>query len=284
MQQLARLLIIAHVLTSATTGFATESVYESPVTLETVFRTNDDPFCRFETDLEPYVDTDSSVVEVDASRLDTPLYAVRSPQFLNREDAEWHGEDLRRIVREPIQTNFIDVTEPIVIRAQNGSMFGAGTRLRFDYSEDYGDEVRIHGQLMTQLTGQFGLDAEATWYDKTRNSDITEELWTGDANIVYKMDVSRIALRFGGGAAYALRDGSADVGYNFTYGTDFYIRRPFLVSGEIDWGQISSDQLFHWRVTVGFVYGSLEIFGGYDSYELGEFEVDGPVAGLGIVF
>ena len=284
MQPFARLLIIAHVLTSATTCFATDSVFQAPITLESVFCTTAEPFCRLDAESNLRTAPDDRGPKLDAPQHDTPTYAMHSPEFLNHHGNERRAEDLQRFRGEPIKPDLIDMTEPLVIRAQNGSMFGAGTRLRFDYSEDYGDEIRIHGQLMTQLTGQLGLDAEATWYDKNRNSDVTGELWTGDANLVYKLDVSRVALRFGGGAAYTLEDGNADVGYNLTYGTDFYIRRPFLVSGEIDWGQISQDQLFHWRVTVGFVYGSLEIFGGYDSYELGEFEIDGPVAGLGIVF
>ncbi|WP_166824939.1 hypothetical protein [Thalassoroseus pseudoceratinae] len=266
MRQSARLLIIAHVLTYAATTYAADELFRSPTDLAEVFRPTDEPFCRFDTSSHTdLLDTESTIADSgDESARRNP-----TPRFDSATQTE---------------IDFIQATEPIVIRAQNGSMFGAGTRLRFDYSEDYNDEVRIHGQLMTQLTGQFGLDAESTWYDKTRNSDIDGELWTGDANLVYKMDVSRITLRFGGGAAYALKDGRADVGYNMTYGTDFYIRRPFLVSGEIDWGEISGDQLFHWRVTTGFVYGSLEIFAGYDSYELGEFDINGPVAGLGIVF
>ena len=258
MRQFSRLLIILLMATYPETSIAADWEFGTLIAPSDVFGPIEEPCFRLD--------------EVIASCV-TP--AEHETTAGSTEADVFYRSDVNDLLRE---------TEAIVIRAQNGGMFGAGTRLRFDYSEDYNDEVRIHGQLMTQLSGQFGMDAEATWYDKTRNSDVVGELWTGDANLVYKLDVSRITLRFGGGAAYALEEGDTKVGYNFTYGTDFYIRRPFLVSGEIDWGQISSDQLFHWRVTAGFVYGSLEIFGGYDSYELGEFDIDGPVAGLGIVF
>jgi hypothetical protein len=187
--------------------------------------------------------------------------------------------------RDTDWTESTDWTEPLVIRAQNGGVFGSLGRLRFDYADDTGDEVRIRGQLMTHLTRQFGLDAEAQWFDASHNSDFDESFWTGDANLVYRLgDTKSMLLRFGLGTNYVLREGDADFGYNLTYGADVFVKRPWLLSGEMDWGAIDGDKLLHWRVTAGAVVGSFEIYAGYDKVDLDRFTSDGPIAGVGWIF
>jgi hypothetical protein len=180
----------------------------------------------------------------------------------------------------------VDLTgEEVVIRAQNGGVFGSLGRLRFDYADDFGDEVRLRGQLMTHITRQLGIDAESIWYDAAHNDGLPRNFWTGDANLVYRIGATkRFLMRFGGGTSYLLRDGDADFGYNLTYGLDFFITRPWLVSAELDWGAISGSKLLHWRVTAGAVWGSLEVYAGYDNYDLGPIDFDGPVAGAGLIF
>jgi hypothetical protein len=138
---------------------------------------------------------------------------------------------------------------------------------------------------MTHITPQLGIDAESIWYDAAHNDGLAQSFWTGDANLVYRLGATRrVLMRFGGGTSYLLRNGSADFGYNLTYGMDFFITRPWLVSAELDWGAISGNQLVHWRVTAGAVWGSLEVYAGYDDYELGPIDFDGPVAGAGLIF
>ena len=192
--------------------------------------------------------------------------------------------------------------EEFVIRADNGWMsaseptiklvrggmprlFGARGRLRGEYGDEFDDVKRIRGQLLLALIGNhIGIDASAnSWEDNRPRPEALGDFWTGDLNLVYSMDAQRIAMRGGAGASWVY-DSELDVGFNTTYGADLFLTRPWLVSGEIDYGKINSEKLFHWRATFGMQLLRAEIYLGYDSYKWNHIRFDGPVAGAGVWF
>lgn len=75
-----------------------------------------------------------------------------------------------------------------------------------------------------------------------------------------------------------------DAGFNFTYGGDWFPIRPFIVSSELDWGEIGHASLFHARITTGVQWHRGEIYAGYDYLDVGNAQLDAWVAGLRLWF
>lgn len=177
--------------------------------------------------------------------------------------------------------------EPTITLVRGGppQLFGARGRLRVEYGDEFDEVQRIRGQMLLNLIGNhIGVDASVnSWEDERPGPNSLGDFWTGDANLVYSMDAQRVAMRGGAGASW-IYDEEVDVGYNTTYGADLFLTRPWLVSGEIDYGKISGEKLFHWRATFGVQLLHAEVYLGYDSYKWNHIRFDGPVAGAGLWF
>ena len=75
-----------------------------------------------------------------------------------------------------------------------------------------------------------------------------------------------------------------DSGFNFTYGGDWFPVRPFIVSGELDWGEIGHSNLVHVRVTAGVEWHRAEVYVGYDYLDVGNAQLGTCLAGVRIWF
>ena len=87
-------------------------------------------------------------------------------------------------------------------------------------------------------------------------------------------------MRSGLGINWVADSAETDVGFNFTYGGDFLLSEPFIMSIETDLGRISGETLFHGRGTIGVNYRLSEIYTGYDYFQIGDAHVSSMVAGL----
>ncbi|MBW3539220.1 MAG: hypothetical protein KY476_03035 [Planctomycetes bacterium] len=158
-------------------------------------------------------------------------------------------------------------------------------RVRGEYGDDFDNQNRIGGSLLLRSQGSLGLDTE--WNYRRRDLPFSrhDKLWTGDANIVYQLAyVQMVSMRGGAGVTWLHNDGELDAGFNFTYGADVFVNRPWLFSGEVDWGRAGGESVFHARGTLGYVLGVWEAYGGWDYYEVGEQAFDGFVAGVSLWF
>lgn len=171
-----------------------------------------------------------------------------------------------------------------LVRGGLPQMFARNGRARIEYGDEFEDVKRIRGQLLWAFRSNIGIDASVnSWQDNRPSPKSLGDFWTGDANLVYSMGAQRVAMRGGVGASW-VHDSDFDLGYNFTYGADLFLTRPWLVSGEIDYGRINGDKLFHWRGSFGVQLLWFEVYVGYDSYQWDKIRFDGPVAGAGLWF
>lgn len=165
-----------------------------------------------------------------------------------------------------------------------GWMTPIGGRFRGLYANDFTEDQTIGGQLLVNTNSYLAIDAEG-YRRRTNYHGGRDEFWNGDANVVFWLPkVKMLAMRTGAGAAWILDHGRTDVGWNITYGADVFIKSPWLFSGVIDYGRISSQKLFHGQATIGVKYDRFELFTGYDYYSLGQREVDGLIGGAGLWF
>lgn len=154
--------------------------------------------------------------------------------------------------------------------------------LRGEYATDFGDQNRAGGSLLFEHSSRFGIDTSADY----RYQDLPvghDDLWTGDFNIVYRFAQSEhVQVRSGLGFNWLSDEIDTDLGFNFTYGADFFPAKPWVISTVIDWGRLGDVSLFHGRATVGLVFDRFDIYTGYDYYDVGGTQLDGFVAGIGV--
>ena len=75
-----------------------------------------------------------------------------------------------------------------------------------------------------------------------------------------------------------------DVGFNFTYGVDWFPINPLVFSSEIDLGSLGHAWLFHVRTSAGVTFKGAEIFAAYDYYDIGDGQLKGLSAGVRLWF
>jgi hypothetical protein len=144
------------------------------------------------------------------------------------------------------------------------------------------DIDRFGGRLLLDSASRFGIDTESNFWTKGLISKPSDELWTGDANLVFRFAESeRVQWRAGAGVNWLSDSARTNTGINFTYGFDWFPVRPWTVSSVIDFGSLGHAGLFHNRTTVGAMIGPTELFAGYDYFAVGSATFHGPVAGVG---
>lgn len=140
---------------------------------------------------------------------------------------------------------------------------------------------RYGGRLVLESASRFGIDTESNYWVEPGSTG-TNHLWTGDANLVFRFAESeRVQFRAGVGVNWLADHGAAEAGFNFTYGFDWFPRKPWTVSTVFDIGRVGGGSLFHNRTTAGVMLGPVEAFAGYDFFQIGSINFQGPVAGLG---
>jgi hypothetical protein len=71
-----------------------------------------------------------------------------------------------------------------------------------------------------------------------------------------------------------------NLGFNFTYGADFFPGNPWVVSSAIDWGTLGHAGLFRFRVTGGAVFHGIEVYTGYEYLDIERTDSNALVTGL----
>lgn len=156
---------------------------------------------------------------------------------------------------------------------------------RMEYADDFDSISRIGSRILLDTTTRFGVDSEVNYWRESLGTDRHDDLWTGDANLVFRFAQSaRMQMRTGIGVNWLADDLGSDFGFNFTYQGDFMPRKPWILSTEIDLGSLGDETLIHCRVTTGLQWRRAEWFIGYDYYEVGQTELSGFVSGVRLWF
>ncbi len=152
-------------------------------------------------------------------------------------------------------------------------------RLQLDFSTNFDGLERVGGNLLIETPRRAGLDASwSNWWE--RDGSTTDTLQLGDANLVFRFAQSEdLQFRTGLGINWMADRADGDIGFNFTYGFDYYPRRPWVISSSIDWGTLGHASLFHNQTTVGYLFRRCEIFTGFENYRIGRGELSGWISG-----
>lgn len=158
-------------------------------------------------------------------------------------------------------------------------------RMRFDYCDDFDDLQRVGYHLLLATSSRFGIETEMNYLQEQFSDAPHDRIWLGDCNAIYRFAQNeRMQWRVGLGFNWLDDDVRTDFGFNFTYGMDYFPRRPWVISSTIDWGNIGSAELFRFRVTGGVIIHGIEGFVGYEYFDLDRSQFGGLIAGLRVWF
>lgn len=159
------------------------------------------------------------------------------------------------------------------------------TRVRTEYLDDFESLTGYRGHLLFEHSNRWGFDGELNYWQESLASGSHDELWTGDANVLFRFAQNeRVQMRSGLGMAWLHDNIGTDLGFNFTYGGDIYPIQPLVISADLDAGWIGEAWFLHLRSTVGLQWKQVEVFTGYDYLEIGNAQLDGLVAGVRVLF
>jgi len=163
--------------------------------------------------------------------------------------------------------------------------FAYSLRARTEYADDFDSISRIGTRILFDTTTRFGVDSEVNYWRESLAVGQHDDLWTGDANLVFRFAQSEwMQVRTGLGVNWLADEVGTELGFNFTYQGDFFPAQPWIISAEIDLGSLGDETLVHGRVTTGLQWHRAEVFIGYDYYEVDQTELSGFVSGLRLWF
>lgn len=158
-------------------------------------------------------------------------------------------------------------------------------RLRAEYAGDMDSVERLGGRLLLSTASRWGLDTEMSYFEEVLSSRERDQLGLGDFNVVLRFaQDERAEFRTGVGFNWLDDPQGTDFGFNFTYGVDIFPRRPWVFSGDLDWGTLGRGELFRIRFTAGVVLRGVEFYTGYEYLDVDASTFNGLIGGIQIWF
>lgn len=160
-----------------------------------------------------------------------------------------------------------------------------GTRFSVEYLDEFNDLSMINGKLLLSTSYRLGIDSEVSYRQEDLGPGLRDSLWVGDLNVVFRLAQSeQWMVRSGIGVNWLADDQDENFGFNWTYGVDYFPRRPWVFSTELDWGRLGDSALFHLRSTVGAQFHGVEAYLGCDYVDIGPADTVSLISGIRIWF
>lgn len=261
------------------------SVPETPDQDDDSRRSSRDGASSFDDEQEPLNSlAESLIAPMVVPALEFYLKGLTSP-FWGPQKAI--GDQFGTIARFPMHPYAISPDAYLVMDPDaeiDGLRFWAA-RLRGEYGDDFDDLSRIGGQFQLDTTTRFGFDASSEYLRETCGPGQYDDLWLGDANLLFRFAQSERAAFYAGLGLNWLSDRFAsDLGFNFTYKIDLFPRRPWVASWELDLGTLGDETYVHTRGSVGLLWRGIETYVGYDWTDVGRYDAGLFIAGVRLWF
>jgi hypothetical protein len=180
-------------------------------------------------------------------------------------------------------------------RAHSGSMMmnpqpgdkveSSHLRIRLDYADNFLSQQKISSYFIFESRNRLGVDASFDYLRESVAVGQHEQLWIGDVNVVWRFaQMENAQMRVGLGMNWQRTSAGAEQGINFTYGGDFYLSEPQVISADLDWGRLGSAGLFRIRTTYGRQIGRAKVYVGYEYLSIGDFKKNFLITGVSFDF
>ena len=176
-------------------------------------------------------------------------------------------------------------TGPLVTLSIDPTARRWGGQFQADYADEFDALTGIGGQLILESTLRFGFDASAQYLRQRMPDGDYDHLTIGDCNLIYRFaQCPQAQMRVGLGANWLNDSKQTDLGFNFTYGGDFFPQKPWVLSSAIDWGTLGHAGLFRFRTTAGVIFNRFESYVGYEYLDIGTTQGNFLIGGLRVWF
>ena len=180
-------------------------------------------------------------------------------------------------------------------RAHTGSMMmnpqpgdkveSSHLRIRLDYADNFLAQQKISSHFIFESRNRLGVDASFDYLRESVAVGQHDQLWIGDVNVVWRFaQMENAQMRVGLGMNWQRTSAGAEQGINFTYGGDFYLSKPQVISADLDWGRLGSAGLFRIRTTYGRQIGRAKVYVGYEYLSIGDFKKNFLITGMSFDF
>jgi hypothetical protein len=160
-----------------------------------------------------------------------------------------------------------------------------GCQIRADYIDNFDRLNGVSGQVILETTSRWGVQSSVHAFTEDLKNSHDDRLALGDCNLVYRFaQHQRGQMRLGIGANWLNDPIQTDLGFNFTYGGDFFPRKPWVISANIDWGTLGHAGLFRFRTSTGIIIRGFETYVGYEYSDIGSTQDNFLVSGIRIWF
>jgi hypothetical protein len=153
-------------------------------------------------------------------------------------------------------------------------------RLDVEYMETFDRLDNLGGHLLVETGPR--IDLSGSWNRlEERDDSGRDSLNIGNCNLLYRFaQGDRGEFRAGLGMNWLNDSTATNLGFNFTYAADIYLRKPWVLSSEFDWGTLGKAQLLTFRATAGVVFHHVETYAGYEYTDIGREHWNGLIGGL----
>lgn len=214
-----------------------------------------------------------SFIERDVTKgkfLDYPYQANRSGNMITYTAKEW-------------------LDDPLMSEGWEGNQM----RIQTDYSWN-SKASAVNTRLLLEGAGRVGLRGS---FDYRRDAEMLadyngqDDFWLGDMALTYRFAQSdTVQLRAGGGFMWFSDGMDADVGWNFVYEAEWYLKDPWVVNASLNLGALhfqegrSSAPVVNFRTTIGYQRKRIQAYIGFQHLQIGNDEHDALISGLQLSF
>jgi hypothetical protein len=158
-------------------------------------------------------------------------------------------------------------------------------QVQADYLDNFDSLNGIYGQLLIETAPRIGVQTSVHAFWENLGDNRFDHLTLGDCNLIYRFaQHPRGQMRMGIGANWMTDPAQTDLGFNFTYGGDFFPCKPLVFSTKIDWGTLGHAGLFRFRTTTGLTFRNFEPYIGYEYSDIGTTQDNFFISGVRIWF
>ena len=158
-------------------------------------------------------------------------------------------------------------------------------RIQLDYADNFRAQQKISTHFIFESRNRWGVEASFDYLRESVTVGQHEQLWIGDVNVVWRFaQMEKAQMRVGLGMNWQRAAAGTENGINFTYGGDFYLSEPQVISANLDWGRLGSAGLFRMRTTYGRQIGRAKVYVGHEYLSIGPFKKHFLITGMSFDF
>jgi hypothetical protein len=155
-----------------------------------------------------------------------------------------------------------------------------GQSIWFEYGNDFDQIQRYSMKFLLEDRSGWNFDGEWSFFNEETGGGNSDQLHVGDINVLFPLIQSEsLTAYWGGGMNWLAAGGQEEYDWNSTFKFNAFPGQPWIVSGEVDYGELGSVHQVHTALSTGVNWKHGEVFIGYDYRKIGSTELHGPMLG-----